>query len=120
MIEVTALIDGTGSSPQWAVQFRARLGDGIEVGHARPKASHSLQARDAATARSTFSGASTCSMTITAAPIMPARAPSWAAPMRRSRVAIGSERPIAASRTPASSCCGASASSPPTTIAPGL
>ena len=40
--------------------------------------------------------------------------------MRRSRVAIGSERPIAASRTPASSCCGASARSPPMTIAPGL
>ncbi len=40
--------------------------------------------------------------------------------MRRSRVAIGSERPIAVSRTPASSCCGASARSPPTTIAPGL
>ena len=100
-----------------------RLGDGVEVGHARarqPRTASGASARAAGPARSTFSGARTCSMTITAAPITPARTPSRVLPMRRSRVAIGSERPIAASRTPASNCWGASARSPPMTIAPGL
>ena len=54
-----------------------------------------------------------------AAPTTPARSPSRLATIASSPVASGSERWIVTSRTPASSS-GASPTSPPITITPGL
>ena len=109
MIEVTALIDGTGSSPQWALQFRRASATGSKSGIRKPDslgecADASARSRGPPGRRSRARGRAR-------RPSRPRRPrprgrPSRATPIRRSRVAIGSERPIAASRTPASSCCG--------------
>ena len=102
---------------------RRRVGPPVRrrLPRARPAAGRaSLASRLSRGSASTASGASTWSMTITAAPTTPARSPAEAWTMRSWAVASGSDRRYTTSRTPASSGSPASASEPPITMTLGL